>query len=451
MALPPLYQHQQDTIRLFSDLERTFDASDPGTGKTRVVIEIVRRRILKTGKSVLIVAPKSLLKSAWANDFKKFAPEVSLSIARAENHKKAFAVLADVYITNHDGVNRLVKEPLALFKRFDTLVIDESGAFKHHTARRSKNMAKMAKLFKYVHLMNGTPSPNTILDIWHQMYVLDGGQRLGRSYFAFRNAVCQPEQVGPMPNMLRWRDKPGAEGAVADLIKDIVVRHKLEDCLDLPENHRYTMMYELPPKQMQQYKTMQAAAILPLKNATVQAINASAVSKKLLQIASGAVYEDADTYHLLDTGRYELVLDLVDERDHSLVFFNWRHQRDQLVACAQSRGYSFAVLDGETPAGEREQIVTAFELGLYKVLFAHPQTAAHGLTLVRATRTIWASPTYNLEHFIQGNRRIHRAGQTQRTETITVLATGTLDVKAYAALEDKNIRMEDLLLELEAA
>lgn len=449
--IEPLFKHQETTIEFMRGKPTGMDASDPGTGKTRSAIEIFRPRIHSDGRAVLVCAPKTLLRTAWANDLRKYAPELLLSVATAENREAAFKVTADVYITNHDATNWLAKQPKSFFKRFSTFVGDEFGAFKHNTAKRSKALAKVIPYFEFREALNGTPNTNTILDVWHQYYLLDDGKRLGKSFFKFRNEVCEPIQVGPQPNMLRWRDREGAELAVAELVKDITIRHKLEDCLDLPNNHQYTVPFILKPKHLAQYKTMQSIEMLPLKDATVTAVNAAAVSTKLLQIASGAVYESEDTYHLLDTDRYELVLDLVEERPHTLVFFNWKHQRDELLKVAEKRGLSFALLDGETPDTMREEIVRNFQAGYYRALFAHPRSAAHGLTLVKATRTIWASPTYNLEHFSQGNRRIHRAGQTQKTETIVVVGEGTIDEKVYAALLEKRVRMDSLLEELKEA
>lgn len=443
-----LFAHQQVSVDFFCGKPATFDASDPGTGKTFAAIEVFRPRIRSDGRSVLVIAPKSLLRNAWANDLRKFAPELILSVAYAENREKAFAAPADVYITNHDGVNWLVKQKPAFFKKFSTLVVDESGAFKHHTAKRSKSLAKIRKYFDYCHMMNGTPNTNGITDVWHQYYICDGGQRLGKSFYAFRGAVCVPKQVGPMPNMVEWVDREGAETGVADLVKDITIRHKFEDCVDIPDNHMYTVPFALKPAHMKQYRTMQALALLPLKDGTINAINAAAVSTKLMQIASGAVYEAEGVYHKLDNDRYELIMDLLEPRQHSLCFFLWQHQKEELTKAAEARGFTYAILDGSVSGTEREEVVRQFQAGFYKVLFAHPQSAAHGLTLVKATTTIWASPTYNLEHFSQGNKRIYRTGQTQKTETIVIVAEDTIDEKVFQALATKRVRMENLLEEL---
>ena len=169
---------------------------------------------------------------------------------------------------------------------------------------------------------------------------------------------------------------------------------------------------------------------------------------KLLQIASGASYFDGlegDDYASIDTSRYELVADLVDQRDHSVVFFNWTHQRDELVKEFKKRGITFAVIDGGTSDKARKDAVDMFQAGFYRVLLAHPQSAAHGLTLTKGTATIWASPTYNLEHFLQGNRRIYRAGQTEKTETIVIIAPGTVEDKVFNKLQEKDARQGSML------
>lgn len=447
----PLFRHQIQSIEWMRGKPAAFDASDPGTGKTRSAIEVLRARIRVDGRPVLVVAPKSLLRSAWRDDILKFAPELITSLAYAENREEAFAAPADVYITNTDAAVVLAAQPKKFLRHFSTLIIDESGAFKHATSRRSRAMRSIAPLFDFRENMNGTVNPNTILDAWHQYFLLDGGQRLGKSFSHFRNSVCKPTQVGPQPNMVKWEDREGAEAVVAALVRDITIRHVFEDCVDIPANHEYSIKFVMKPKHERIYKQMQHAALATLETGTVTAINAAAVTTKLLQIASGAVYENEWIYHVIDEDRNEMIMDLLEERKHSLVFFNWKHQKDQLIAAAKRRGYTFCVLDGEVSTGQKEENIRLFEAGFYKALFAHPQSAAHGLTLVRATTTIWASPTYNLEHFVQGNKRIYRAGQTQKTETIVVLAEGTIDEKVYAALAVKKVRMTNLLEELKEA
>lgn len=441
-----LFQHQEKSIQFLSSNAIAFDTSDPGTGKSRVIVESFNIKRMRGGGCALIIAPKSSLRSTWATEFNKFAPHLTTSVATADVRDKAFQESADAYIINHDGVKWIAKQPKEFFERFDTLVVDESGAFKHHTSQRSKSLHKIKKYFKFRYLLNGTPSPNSITELWHQLNILDDGARLGPSYFAFRQSVCVPKQVGPAANMLKWEDRVGAAEAVAQRIQDITIRHKFEDCIDIPENYAYSIPYFLTPPQAQAYEEMRLAQVALLnKLDLITAVNAASVATKLLQIASGAVYDDQGNWHLIDRERYELVMDLVEQRTHSVVFFMWTHQKECLIEEAKKRGITFGVIDGTVSERRSAEAVEYFQKGLYKIILAHPQSAAHSLTLTRGVATIWASPTYNLEHYLQGLRRIYRAGQNKKTETITIVAQGTIEEKVQNALDAKNLNMTELL------
>ena len=460
-AIPQPFAHQKVSIQRLAKSPIIFDTSDPGTGKTPVQILDFAARRRKGGKCMLILATKSLLTSAWEGDFRKFAPDMKVSVAFAENRAKAFATPADAYATNHDAANWLAKQPASFFTKFDTIVIDESTAFKHHTSQRSKAVGTIIKHFKYRRLLTGTPNSNGVCDLWHQLYLLDNGQRLGKSFFAFRKAACDAVKIMDNPVYVKdkvtglmkaitpvnWVDKESIELTIAALIRDITIRNKFEDCVDIPPNHQYARSFKLSRAHLKAYETMRDDKLLQLKKTTVTAINAAAVAGKLLQIASGAVYDDngEGAYSPIASERYELILDLVEERAHSIVFFNWVHQRDELIKEAKKRGVSFAVYDGTTSTRERSAIVKDYQAGEYRVLFAHPQSAGHGLTLTVGTATIWASPTYNLEHFLQGLKRIHRIGQDKKTETIVIVAEGTIDELVWQALQDKNVKLVELL------
>ena len=443
-----LYEHQKYSIEFCRTRDRVFDASDPGTGKTGVAIEMSTERRIRGGGKILVICPKSSIRSTWAEDIKKFAPYVRVSCAYAKNRHEAFWKDADVYITNHDAAKWLAKQPPDFFSKFDALIIDEIGAYKHATSQRSKAMAKIKKYFRYRHGMNGTPNPNSVLEIWHQLYLIDDGARLGSSFFKFRSTVCIPLQVGPSANMIKWEDRPGANDAVAKLMEDITIRHKFQDCIDIPENHEYHVPYFLTSSQLKHYKDMEAAQMAVIKGKTVDAVNAATVTTKLLQIASGAVYDENGDYVLVDTERYAAVIDKAEERTHTVIFFLWKHQKAELIAEAERRGLSYCVIDGSVTDAQREDNVEYYQRGMYRICFAHPKSAAHSLTLTRGIATIWASPTYNLEWYIQGLKRIYRATQTQKTETITFVAPDTIEEKVWAMLTHKKINMTDLLEQL---
>jgi hypothetical protein len=290
--------------------------------------------------------------------------------------------------------------------------------------------------------MSGTPNSNTILDIWHPTLIVDDGERLGKRFYGFRSAVCTSRFNG-FAN--EWVDKPNAQEIVAASIKDINIRYQLEDCIDMPEQSVHTMCVQLTPDIMKQYELLAADSVLYTGKETINAINAGARVKKLLQLCTGAVYTEDGVACGIHSERYELVMQLVSERKHSLVAFNWRHEREHLVRLAQEMGLEYGVIDGDTPANKRKDIVDRMQAGQLKVVFAHPQSAGHGLTLTTATTVIWASPTYNAEHYQQFNRRIYRAGQTQKTEIIHIAADNTWEPDVYTKLQTKLERMDDLL------
>ena len=445
-SIPELFEHQNETREYGVLTPRVFDMSDAGTGKTRAWLEVLLHRKKLLGGKCLVLAPKTIMQNAWADDIKKFTPELTYVVAYATNRIAAFTEEVDVYITNHDAVKWLLKNQTFLKNRgFHSVIIDESTAFKHRTSQRSKALAKLVKLFDYRTLLSGTPNPNGLLDLWHQVFLLDDGEHLGDSYWRFRNSVCEPKQVGPSPQHVRWDDKDGMVEAVSGLIEDITIRHVFEDCTDIPENHTYTIPFTLAPRHRRAYEILKEHALLELEDGGISPFNTGVLANKLLQMASGAVYDAEGDVQLFASDRYELVLDLAQQRDQCVVAFNWTHQRDHLIELAKARGIDFRLIDGSVNIKNREKAVNLFQAGMIKIIFAHPASAAHGLTLTRGTATIWTSPVYNAEHFTQFNKRIYRIGQKHKSETLLVLAQDTIDVEVAAKLMGKVDRMTSLL------
>ena len=436
--IPVAYAHQNITTKFIVDTKQCLITSDPGTGKTRAVLDA--HAIL--GGRTLVLAPLSILEAAWGEDIRKFQPQIKYGVAYAKNRAKIFEDHTnEMVITNFEAVNFLQKNP-QYCKQFDTIVIDEFTAFKNREAKRSKNLKKIISYFTNRIAMSGTPNSNTILDIWHPTLLIDDGKRLGNRFYAFRNQVCTPRFNG-FAN--EWVDKPGIEETVADRLSDISIRFALADCIDLPDNIVRTVNTNLTPNVQKQYKLLAEESVLYTKQGTINAINAAARVKKLLQLVTGAVYDQEGVTQFVHQERYDIVMALVAQRSCSLVAFNWKHERQALVELAQKEGFNYEVIDGEVKAHKRKDIVERFQAGQIKVLFCQPQSASHGLTLTRASTVIWCSPTYNAEHFQQFNQRIYRAGQTKKTETIMIQARNTWEPEVYKKLNTKLGRMENLL------
>ena len=436
--IPVAYDHQKKTTDFIVANPKCIITSDPGPGKTRAVLDAH----VAIGGRTLVLAPLSILEAAWGEDIKKFQPNINYEVAYARNREKVFKQTnLDMVITNFEAVNFLRKNT-RYCKQFDTIVIDEFTAFKNRTAKRSKNIKDIIHHFTNRIVMSGTPNSNTILDIWHPALLVDDGERLGARFFQFRSQVCTPRFNG-FAN--EWIDKPDAEDAVAIRLRDITVRYALSECMDLPDNITRTINTNLSKQIQQKYNLLANDSVLYTKTGTVNAVHAGARVKKLLQLVTGAVYDEDKLVQFVHQERYDIVMTLVDQRAHCLVAFNWRHERDALIELAEKQGVTYEVIDGTVKAEKRKDIVARFQAGQIKMLLCHPQSASHGLTLTKATTVIWCSPTYNAEHFQQFNQRIHRSGQTQKTETILIQARNTWEPEVYKKLNTKLGRMENLL------
>ena len=431
------FEHQKVTTDFIKDNNRCLITSDPGTGKTRSVLDAIVDRESRT----LVLAPLSILEASWGDDILKFTPDLTYAVAYAKNREKAFKSDARVVITNHDAVKWLAKN-LHLLDDFDTLVIDEFTAFKNPSSQRSKACRKIAEEFSYRIAMSGTPNSNGILDVWHPTLIVDEGERLGRRFYSFRASVCTPRFNG-FAN--EWVQKDNAEETVAAALSDINIRYELTECLDMPPQTITTMYVTLPRKIMQQYKQLSEDSVLYTGAATINAIHAGSKVKKLLQLCTGAVYDEHGDTQQIHKERYELVMQLVSQRKQSLVAFNWKHEQRCMVELADKLGIKHATIDGSVAAHKRKEIVDRLQAGHLQVVFCHPQSAGHGLTMTKAKTVIWASPTYNAEHYQQFNRRIYRAGQTEKTEVIQIAARGTWEPEVYDKLQGKVDRMDELL------
>ena len=452
------FEHQKTTTNFIAEQPYCLVTSDPGTGKTRSVLDAFLNT-KKENDKLLVLAPLSILQASWGDDIEKFTPNLTYAIALAANRKKAFQQNTDITITNHDAIKWLLDNP-EFIKNYSMLCIDEFTAFKNANSARTKALLRITRpnikrrppnqnentSWKSIVAMSGTPNSNTICDIWAPALVVDGGIRLGKRFHSFQSQVCTSHWNG-FGN--EWKDKEGAELMVAAALKDINIRYKLEDCIDMPEKNVRTMYLDLPPDIQQQYNELEDSSVLYTGEETINAIHAGARVKKLLQLCTGAVYvpdgEGTTKSIGIHKQRYDLVMSLVAARKHSLVAFNWRHEKDYLVEEAIKQKISYAVIDGSVPSKKRTDAVARFQAGQLQVLFCHPQAAGHGLTLTKANSIIWASPTYNAEHFEQFNGRIYRAGQTQKVEIILIAARHTWEPTVYKKLTSKLARMEELL------
>lgn len=438
----PLWKHQEQTRSYFKTRERGLDFSDAGTGKTAAQIAIYNDRPKPRGRW-LIICPKTLMVPAWLRDLETFAPHLTVSIADAERRLEAFQMPTDVVIMNVDGT-RFFDTPakLKLLKDFDHVTIDEVSYFKNMTSQRTKKLMQMRKGFKRRYAMSATPNPITVMELFAPAFFVDDGLRLGTSYTRLRNVCQTPTQVGPDPNMLEWNDKPGAAQAVADLLADITIRHDFDEVMThVPKGHRHVIEFDLSTKARKAYEQMANELMLTHDGEKVNAVHAAALRNKLLQIASGAVYDGNGGYVVIDKGRYELIAEYMENIDHNVVFFNWKHQRDLLSDQFAKMKRTYAIIDGDVSQKDRDQIVDDYQNGRYNTILLHPRTGAHGLTLTKGTTTGFSSPIYEADLMVQGMARVRRGSQTQVTHSVFFQARNTVEALVYDKL---NGRADDM-------
>lgn len=438
-SIPKLYTHQINDTKFTLERPRVLNFGDCGTGKTAVAIQAIKAR--KHEGRTLVVCPKSIMQPAWGKDLKTFAPNLRVSYAYAENRKQAFEEDSDVVIINHDGVKWITEQLKAknrILKGFCQLIVDESTAYKNHSQRTTAAMA-IRIFFKYRIIMTGTPRTETMCDVWRQVFIADDGERLGKSFYKFRNETCTPVTLGN--GVVIWQDRDGMEEEIYDKLKDITIRNKLEDCIDIPPREIKTIETKLNAKHRKLYDQLMHEAILAMQTGTVVALNRAVLRTKLLQLTSGAIYHSEGEYEVLDQDRYELIAELAQQRPQAIVAFMWRHQKDSLLKLLPKAG----VIDGSAKMEDRNRMVQEFQDGTRRILLIHPKAGAHGLTLTAGYDTIWASPTDSSEAFIQFNHRLYRNGQTKPTRVLLTAAENTIEADVYEHLQGKLTKAYSLL------
>ena len=449
-----LWPHQKKTLQFAKNNSLVFDTSTAGTGKTPAHIRITAYRHLKEGVTrTLIICPKTLMQSAWANDLELFEPDLKYVLAYPprESREEAFAKSSDIVIVNTDALKFLASKGKRWLKKMmgakPAVIIDESSWLKTPGALRTKAAFEIAPSFTFRSILSGTPAPNTVTELWSQVKILDGGHRLGDRFTRFKHIMQEPVFCG---GFTKWRDKPDANLIAYGLIHDITIGHRFDDVMTHvpPMEHRVLHHY-LPAKHLKIYKELEKTSFLDLKDNTVTAFNAGVLANKLLQCASGAVYNDPTHlergWSVIDKSRYELIADLVEARQQTVVFFLWHHQKEEIARELKIRKIPFGILDSTVKDSYvRSETVSQFQEGNLRCILMHPKTGAHGLTLTKALTVIWASPTYNSDIKEQGDARIRRGKQDKPTESIVILARGTKDEHAYDVFVGKKTLMDSL-------
>ena len=416
---------------------------DMGLGKTISTLYAIEQLMYDSFEveKVLIIAPKKVAESTWAQEARKWNQTKHLRVASilgsANDRIQAVESEADIYVMNRENVQWLY-EYLTKKKQFpfDMLVIDESSSFKNPQAKRFKAMRKMRPLFKRIVILTGTPAPNTLMDLWAQMYLLDGGERLGKTITEYRTRYFRPDKTNGHI-VYSYRLQQGADEMIYSKIQDICMSLKAKDYLNLPDRLDNVITIELTDKERELYREMERTHILTLVDDEISALNAAAVANKLLQMANGAIYNEEGDAIVIHRQKIERLKELVEVNEGKpiLVFYNFKHDLESIKDAFPKS------VELKTDADVEE-----WNKGNIQMLLAHPASAGYGLNLQAGGHIIvWYGLTWSLEQYQQANARLHRQGQQEPVIVHHLVTKDTMDEQVMRALERKEVGQDALL------
>ena len=348
---------------------------------------------------------------------------------------KALNTPADLYIVNRENVVWLVDYYRNAWP-FDMVVVDESSSFKSHSAKRFKALASVGDHIERLVELTGTPSPNGLDDLWAQIFLLDGGERLGKRYTWFRERYFQPDKRGADGMVYSYEAKPGSEEGILEKISDICISMKAEDYLQLPDITYHEIPVEMDPKARKAYTDLEREMVLqlPEDEDDISVTSAAALSNKLLQLANGAIYDEDRNVHEIHNCKIEAFMELIEslQGKPALVFYNYQHDRTRILKALEKTGLRIREL--KTPQDEDDWNARKID-----ILLTHPASSAYGLNLQQGgNHVIWFGLTWNYELYTQANKRLHRQGQTDKVIIHHLICTGTRDEDVMQALQRKD-------------
>ena len=390
---------------------------------------------------VLVIAPKRVAEDTWTREHAKWDHLKHLRISRVlgspEQRRQALRRDADVYVIGRDNVVWLIEQCRQSWP-FDMVVIDELSSFKNPQAKRFRALRKVMPRVGRVVGLTGTPSANGLMDLWSEIYLLDRGERLGKTLGAYRETYFRPGARSGYV-VYKWEPVRGAQERIQAAIGDICISMSASDYLKLPKRIDNRIPVKLSPQEMQQYKKMEAEQLLHIDDEDVVALNAAAVMTKLLQIANGSVYSADGNVVRLHQAKLEALLEVIDTTDSPvLAFYSYKHDLSAILA---------AVPEARTLNGPED--IADWNAGKVRLLLAHPASVGYGLNLqVGGHVIVWYGLTWSLELYQQANARLYRQGQEKPVIIHHLIAEGTVDEQVMDALEAKDMSQAALMAAL---
>lgn len=422
---------------------------DMGLGKT--VITLTALHSLKYYRfcirKALIIAPKKVAENTWTKERDKWNHlkdlRISVVLGSAKERLAALDIPADIYITNRENTKWLVD----LYKHdwpFDVVVLDESSSFKNHQSQRFKALKAIRPRISRLIELTGTPSPKGLIDLWAQIYLLDGGKRLGRTISVYREIFFLPDKRN-QTTIFSYKPREGAEDAIYKALSDICISMKAEDYLELPECIYDDIPVTLDKKAQKAYEQLEKDMLLEVdEDELVTANTAASLTGKLLQLCNGAVYDEDGAVVPIHDCKIEALLETIEQLNgqHAIIYYHFQHDRDRILSALEKSGLSVRVYKDAREEND-------WNAGKIDILLAQPSSCGYGLNLQDGGHhIIWFGLTWNLEEYQQANKRLHRQGQQFPVIIHRLITQHGTDEDVVHSLESKDSVQESLLTAL---
>lgn len=465
--------YQDYTIGRIIDTPGVGPWIDMGLGKTVSTLTAFNELIFDRFeiKKPLIIAPKKVAENVWTDEVAKWdhLKHLKLSLVLGSERKRKEALLkpADMYVINRENVTWLVAHYASAWP-FDAIIIDESSSFKNPSAKRFRALRKVVPLAKRVVCLTGTPAPNSELDLWSQLYLLDRGERLGPTFTGYKERYFKPDKRNgqvvysyalkgdetEVVEKIKGKNvvvKKGLLGEdinkaeIHDKIGDICFSMKTEDYLELPERLDTTQLITMSDQSYEKYVEFEKKQVLTLyEDKDITAVNAAALTTKLLQFANGAIYDEEKNWHEVHNDKIEALIERIEAANGRpvMVFYSYKHDVERI----QKHLKSFKPQKLNT-----SDDIKRWNDGEIPLMMAHPASAGHGLNLQFGGNHIeWFGVQFNLELYQQAVKRIHRSGQLYVVTNNRLLMKGTMDEDALLSLDNKSDNQEAIMKAVKA-
>ena len=438
------HKYQQIALEKILNTPKVGLLLDMGLGKTVVTLTAIEDLIYNRFEisKVLVIAPLRVAEDTWSREADKWDHLKELRISKVlgtvSQRRRALMQEADIYIINRENVVWLTNELSSVGDSwdFDMVVIDELSSFKSSKAQRFKALKRYITRSNRVVGLTGTPAPNGLIDLWSQIYLLDGGERLGRTITGYRERYFLPDKRN-QTTVFSYKPKKESEQAIYDKISDICVSMSAEDWLEMPERIDSVQHVKLSTAEFKMYEEFEKDQYMKFIQGEITATNAAALTNKLLQFANGAMYFDDGSYTITSDKKLDALAEIVDTSQGQpiLCFYSYRHDCERILK-------KFKNAKKLCDANDIEK----WNKGEISLLLAHPAGAGHGLNLQTGGNIIvWFGLTWSLELYQQANARLYRQGQKNTVIIHHLITDGTVDARVLTSLQSKSDVQNELL------